>query len=84
MKFGWSDGGIELTGESRSTRRKTNPTRTDMGPSPRLSGDRSAANHLSHGLANRTVDWLQLPPTAAILARATAHKVLAASENCHF
>jgi hypothetical protein len=84
MKFGWSDGGIELTGESRTTRRKTSPTWTDLGPNPRLSGERSATNHLSHGVADRTVDWLQLHSTAATLAHATALKVLVASENCHF
>jgi len=84
MKFGWSDGGIERTGVNRSTRRKTNLTWTDLGPNPRLSDERSATDHLSHGVANRSVDWLKLYPTAATLAHATAHKVLVASENCHF
>lgn len=84
MKFGWSDGGIELAGENGSTRRKTKPTWTDLGPNPRLSTVRSVTNHLSHGVANRTVDWLQLHSTAATLTNATAHKVLVASENCHF
>ena len=68
-----------MTSENRSTPRKTNPTWTDLEPNPRLSGERSATNHLSHDVANRTVDWLQLHPTAA-----TAHKVLVASENSHF
>ena len=79
MKFGWSDGGIERTGVNRSTRRKTNPTWTELEQNPRLSSERSATNHLNHGVANGTVDWLQLHPTAV-----TAHKVLVASENCHF
>jgi hypothetical protein len=53
-----SDGGIILTGENRSTRRKTcpsatlsttNPTRIDPGANPGLRGERPATNDLSHG-----------------------------------
>jgi hypothetical protein len=52
---------MKLTGESRSTRRKTclsatlsitNPTWTDLGSNPDLRGGRPAANRLSHGTAN--------------------------------
>jgi hypothetical protein len=84
MKFVWSDGGIKLTGENRSTRRKTNPTWTDLGPNSRLSGEKSAIDHLSHGAAKRSVDRLQLYPSAATVTHATAHKVLVASANSHF
>jgi hypothetical protein len=77
MKFSWSAGGIEVTGENRSNGRKTNPTWTDLRPKLRLSVKGSVTNHLSHGVANRTVDWLQLHSTAAL---ATAHKVLVASK----
>jgi hypothetical protein len=59
MKFGWSGGGIELTGENLSARKKTNPTWTDLGSNPRISGESLATNHLNHGVAKRTVDWLQ-------------------------
>lgn len=79
MKFGWSDGGNELTGENLIIRRKTKPTWTDLGPNPR-----STINDLNHGVANRTVVLLLLQSTTATLAYATAHKVLVASENCQF
>jgi hypothetical protein len=53
---------MKLTGENRSTRRKTcpsatlsttNPTWTDPGSNPGLRGERPAANSLSHGTAVR-------------------------------
>jgi hypothetical protein len=49
---------MKLTGENRSTRRKTcpsatlsttNPTWIDPGSNPGLSGERPATNRLSHG-----------------------------------
>jgi hypothetical protein len=52
-----SDGGMILTGENRTTRRKTcpsatlsttNPTWIDPGANPGLRGKRPATNHLSH------------------------------------
>jgi hypothetical protein len=52
---------MKLTGENRSTRRKTclsatlsttNPTWTDQGSNLGLRGDRPATNRLSHGTAN--------------------------------
>jgi hypothetical protein len=51
-----SDGGMILTGENRTTRRKTcpsatlsttNPTWTDLGAKPGIRGERPAANDLS-------------------------------------
>jgi hypothetical protein len=51
---------MKLTGENRSTRKKTcpsatlsnkNPTWNDPGSNPGLRGDRPAANRLSHGTA---------------------------------
>jgi hypothetical protein len=56
-------GGMKLTGENRSTRRKTcpsatlsttNSTWTDPGSNPGFRGGRSAANRLSHG---RPILW---------------------------
>jgi hypothetical protein len=56
----WSTGGMKLTGENRSTRRKyclsatlftTNPTWTDPGSNPSLRGERPATNRLSHDTA---------------------------------
>jgi hypothetical protein len=53
---------VKLTGENRSTRRKTcpsatfsttNPTWTDPGSNPGLGGGRPAANRLSHGTATQ-------------------------------
>jgi len=55
-----SHGGMILTGENRKTRRETcpsatlsttNPTWTDPGANPGLSGERPATNRLSHGMA---------------------------------
>jgi hypothetical protein len=52
---------MKLTGENRSTRRKTcpsatlsttNPTWTDPGSNPGLSGERPVTNRLSHGTAD--------------------------------
>jgi hypothetical protein len=52
---------MNLTGENRSTLRKTcpsatlsttNPTWTDPGSNPGLCGERSETNRLSHGTAN--------------------------------
>jgi hypothetical protein len=52
---------MKLTGENRSTQRKTcpsatlsttNPTWTDPGSNPGLHGGRLAANSLSHGMAS--------------------------------
>jgi hypothetical protein len=57
-----STGGMKLTGENRSTRRKTcpsamlsttNPTWTEPGSIPGLRGERPATNRLSHGTARR-------------------------------
>jgi hypothetical protein len=51
---------MKLTGENRSTRRKTcpsatlftkNPTWTDSGSNPGLRGEMPATNRLSHGTA---------------------------------
>jgi hypothetical protein len=56
----WSTGGMNLTGENGSTRRKTcpratlsttNPTWTNPGSNPGFRGDRPATNRLSHGTA---------------------------------
>ena len=53
-------GGMKLTVENRSTRRKTcsiatlsttNPTWTGLRSNPGLRGERSATNRLSHGMA---------------------------------
>jgi hypothetical protein len=61
--FWWSTGGMKLTGENRSTRRKscpsitlstTNLTWNDLGSSPGLRGERPATNRLSHSTAPRT------------------------------
>jgi hypothetical protein len=58
--FYWSTDGMKLTGENRSTRRKTcpsatlfttNPTWTEPGSNPGLRGERPATNLLSHGTA---------------------------------
>jgi hypothetical protein len=55
---------MKLTGENRSTRRKTcpsatlsttNPTWTDPGSNPDLRGERPATNRLSHGTAISSV-----------------------------
>jgi hypothetical protein len=52
---------MKLTGENRTTRRKTcpsatlsttNPTRTDPGSNSDLRGERPTTNRLSHGTAN--------------------------------
>jgi hypothetical protein len=54
----WSIGGVILTGENRSTWRKTylgatvstiSVTRTDMGLNPGLCSQSMATNHLNHG-----------------------------------
>jgi hypothetical protein len=56
---------MKLTGENRSTRRKTRPsatlsttnsTWTDPGSNPGLRGGRPAANRLSHGTALLPMD----------------------------
>jgi hypothetical protein len=56
---------MKLTGENRSTRREKtcpgatlstkNPTWTDPGSNPGLSGERPATNRLSHGTADYRV-----------------------------
>jgi hypothetical protein len=62
-----SDGGMILTGETRSTRRKpcagatlstTNPTWIDTGANPDLRGDRPATNRLSHCTADQVAPTL--------------------------
>jgi hypothetical protein len=62
-----SDGGMTLTGESRSTRSKTypsatlsttNPTWTDPGANQGLRGEKPSTNHLSHGTASNDVTSL--------------------------
>jgi hypothetical protein len=58
--FLWGSGGLESTGDNRSTRGKTcpratfyatNPTWTDPGSNPGVRGGRPATNRLSHGTA---------------------------------
>jgi hypothetical protein len=58
---------MKLTGENRSTQKKTcpiatlsttNPTWTDPGSNPGLRGGRPAANRLSHGTALNTRAYL--------------------------
>jgi hypothetical protein len=60
---------MKLTGENRSTRRKscpsatlstTNPTWTDPGSNPGLRGGRPAANRVSHGTAKAVLIAKQL------------------------
>ena len=55
---------MKLTGENRSTRRKTcpsatfsttNPTRTDPASNPALRGERQATNRLSHAAMARSL-----------------------------
>jgi hypothetical protein len=47
---------MKLTGENRSTRRKTtNPTWTDPGLKPGLRSERPATSRLSHGTATANV-----------------------------
>jgi hypothetical protein len=56
----WSNAGMKLTGENRSTRGKTcpsatlsttNPTWTDLESNPFFRGEKPATNRLSHGTA---------------------------------
>jgi hypothetical protein len=56
---------MTLTGENRSTRRKTcpsvtlytkNPTSTDLGSKTGLCGDRLATNHFSYGTSEARID----------------------------
>jgi hypothetical protein len=72
----WRAGGMELTGENRSTRGRTcpsdtfsntNPTQTDPASKPVLRGRRLAANRLRHGTANSGV-------TSKCISTATAWK----------
>jgi hypothetical protein len=48
--FSWSTGGLKLTGENRSTRRKTCPSATLSTTNP--TGTDPGSNSLSHGTAN--------------------------------
>jgi hypothetical protein len=63
----WSTGGMKLTGENWSARRKTcpsatlyatNPTYTDPVLNPALRGERPATNSLTHGTALFMIDTI--------------------------
>lgn len=68
-EYTWNTGGMVLTGQIRSSSRKTwrkscssdtlytiNPTRNGLGAKPCLHGDRPATNSTRHGTANFVIE----------------------------